>query len=378
MMKKYLVTAAIIGVVGFGIYNKVYIPKHTFKTTTAQNGDISVKVNGVGNVGAKNIYQIGSLYGGKVESFSLNEGDFIKKGDLIATIDSVDLKDKIAELSATINKIKSDIKSLKISKQSAIVQYNYQKEIYNKNRKLYKKGAISELDFQKYKTNKDVARLTIDSFNTKIASLNSQLNQVTFSKNGLEKRLAQYIIKAPVDGYITKKYISNYQIIMPNQTLVQIVNPKDVWVKTYIDTRISGEVKINNTATIKLRSSNKLYKGKVSNIKPINNSVTNEREVDVSFDNLPIPFYLEEQASVTIDIKQLKDIVKVPSRALSTYNEKSGVWILNNNKVHFKPLKILAYENKSVATKDINTNVKLVLPDPKKKALKEGMKIYND
>jgi len=378
MMKKYLVIAAIAGVVGFTAYNKVYIPKHTFQTTTLSKGDMSVKINGIGNVGAKEIYNIGSLYGGKVDSFNLNEGDFIKKGTLISQIDSIDLKDKIAELDATINKIKSDIKSSQINKQSAVVQYKYQKVIYNKNRQLFKRGSISELDFQKYKTNNDVAKLNVDSFNAKISSLNSQLNQIKSSKSGLEKRLSQYTIIAPIDGYITKKYISNFQIIMPNQNLLQIVNTKDVWVKTFIDTRISGEIKIGDSASIKLRSSNKVYEGKVVNIKPINNSVTNEREVDVSFNNLPIPFYLEEQASVSIDTKQLKDIIKIPLKYITIYKEKNGVWVQKGSTVNFKEIKALAYSDKFVATKDVSINDKLVLEDPNKKALKNGMKIYND
>jgi len=377
-MKKYLIYGILIAILGFGFYNKIYIPKHTFKTTIATVGNINLKVNGIGNVGAKEIYKIGSVYGGKVLSFIVNEGDFIKKGTTIAQIDSIDLSDKIAEQIVSIEKIRSDIKALKLDKKGANTTFHYQDEIFKKNQKLYKKGAISELDFKKYKTNKDVANLQVRSLSSKIDSLYIQIKQIKINTKGLKEKLARYTIISPVDGYITKKYISNFAIINPNQTLIDIVNPKDVWIETHIDTRISGDVKVGDIATINLRSSNIKYNGKVKNIKPINNSVTNEREIDISFDNLPIPFYLEEQAIVDIHIKQLKDIFKVPNKALAIYDEVNGVWTVKNNIVNFKPLKILAYDTKYAATKDIKITDIFIIPNPKKKTLTNGMKIYND
>lgn len=374
-MKKYIIYIAVIALIGFGIYKKIYIPKHTYEVTQAQKSNINIKVNGVGNVGAKDIYKIGSVYGGKVLNLNINEGEFIKKGTLIANIDSVDLQDKLDEQVALLDKLNSDIKSLKIEKQSATTSYNYQYELYIKNSKLYKKHAISQLDFKKYRTNKDVAALQISSIKAKIESLNNQMKQLKASINGLKQRLQRYTIISPVDGYVVKKYISNFQIISPNQAIIDIVDPKDVWVKTYVDTRMSGDVNIGAKAMIKLRSASKKVPGHVVNIKPINNSVTNEREIDVAFDNLPIPFYLEEQAVVNINTKDLKDVITVPTKVLTVYKEKTGVFILKNKKVKFIPLDIIAYQDKEVAVKKFDINNKIVIPNPKNKPLKDDMSI---
>jgi len=377
-MKKYLIYTIIVILIGFGFYNIIYKPKHTFQTTQATISDMSVSVNGVGNVGARDIYKVGSVYGGKVLAFNVQEGDFIKKDELVAIVDSVDLKDKISEQEANIKKLQNDIKALKLDKQSAITQYNYQEDIFERNQNLFKKGAISELEFKKFKTDRDVAKLLVESLSSKIDALYSQITQIDANTKGLKARLSRYTILAPIDGYVTKKLISAYQIINPNQTLIEIVNPDDVWVATYIDTRISGEINIGKSATIKLRSSNKKYSAKVINIKPVNNSVTNEREIDVSFDNLPIPFYLEEQAIVDIKIRELYSVAKVPISALTIYEEKDGVWLVENNRAKFKPLNILAFDKQSAATKDITQKDILIIPNPKKITLENGMKIYYD
>ncbi len=375
---KYIIYIVFIAIASFGFYKKVFIPKHTFTTLYPTKGSIDIKVNGVGNISAKNIYKIGSLYGGKILDFNIQEGEYINKDILIANIDSVDLTDKIDEQKALKAKLLNDINSLKVDKLSAKVNFDYQNELFNKNKKLYKLHSISSLDYQKYLTARDTAKLKIDSIDTNIVSLKEQIKQVVAGISGLDKILTHYVIKAPVSGYVTKKLVVNFQIIQPNQTLIEIVNPKDVWVKTFIDTRISGKVKIGDKASIKLRSSDKIYRAKVVNINPINNAITYEREIDIAFDNLPIPFYLEEQATVKVDIKTLKNIVKVPTNALGIYKEQNGVWILDGDKVRFKPLKILAYEGKMAAVKGVSVDEKLVVPDPSKKSLSEGMKIYHD
>jgi multidrug resistance efflux pump len=308
-MKKYLLLLLIIGIGGFFIYNKIYIPKHTFKTISAQKSDMTIKVSGTGKVGAKNIYKISSLYGGEIFDFNINEGDFIEKGKLIAKIDSVDLKDKIDEQKAMIKKLQYDIKALYNDMQSLKVKYNYQKEVYQKNKKLFLGKSISALEFEKYKTDYEIAKIAVDTIDLKIKSLKAQITQIQTNIKALKKRLSKYEIRSNISGFVIKKYVSNHQIVMPSQVLIEVVSPNDVWVETFIDTRVSGEVKIGNKATIKLRSKDKILHGKVVNIKPINNAITYEREIDIGFDNLPIPFYMQEQAIIDIKIKKLNNII---------------------------------------------------------------------
>ena len=378
-MKKYIIYIVIAAIAGFAVYKKVYIPKHTYETTTAVKADMDVRVNGVGNVGAKNIYKIGSVYGGKVLDLTISEGEFIKQGTIIATIDSIDLKNKIDEAIAILEKAQSDSETLTIDEQSAMVSYAYENEIFIKNKKLYKRGSLSELSYKKYQVSKDIANLKIAIIKSQIISLDKQMKQMNANINGLKERLLRYTVVAPVDGYVVKKSIANYQIISANQTILEIVNPKDVWVETYVDTRMSGDIKIGDKAMIKLRSSTQKVSGSVVNIKPINNRVTNEREVDVAFDNLAVPFYLEEQASVAISTGKLFDIIKIPTKILVIHKEKTGVWVLNEkHKAEFVALDILAYQKRHAAVKKFDISRKILIPHPSKKPLSNGMKIIND
>jgi len=375
-MKKLLLIIPLLLLITLLLYQKVFIPKHTFKTLTLQRGDMKRTIHGIGYMGAKDHYKIGSIYGGVVQDFNLNEGDFITKGTPIATIDSVDLEDKITELNTTLAKLQTDRASLQIDKESARIAADYQALLFHKNTLLYQKKAISTLSFENFKTNSLIASLKVKSLAFKLTSLQHQEEQLQASLSGLTKRLARYRILSPIDGYITKKFISNHQTILPNQTLLEVVNPKDVWLEASIDTRISGAIKIGDRATIQLRSTPTPYQGYVSHIKPINNRVTNEREVTLSFKTLPTPFYLEEQATLTIEVQTLSDIVKIPNHLLVAYNRQQGVWIYQEGHVHFKPLRELTHGEAFSATTLLQGGERVVIPDSTKKTLVEGLAIY--
>lgn len=372
---KYAVLTVIAAGAGLLFYKKVYIPKHTFKTTTVQKADMKVKIEGVGNVGSENIYKVSAVFGGRVNDFNISVGEYVNKNQLIAKIDSVDLNKQIQSIKENIKVIKANIQSLKADKESSYKDYLYQEDVLKKNRKLYQKKAISELEYRKYLTNRDVAKLKVSSIGQKIVSLQNQIKQSEANIAALEEKLKRYTIKAPVSGYVTKKYISNHDVIGNSQPIIDVVSPKDVWVDTFIDTRISGGVKINDKAFIHLRSGKNL-KGYVYKINPVNNAVTNEREIFVKFNKTPVPFYLNEQAIVNIKTADLKNMNTIPAKAIAFYSQKEGVWILKNGKAHFIPVKILARSGNKVAID--KGDITVIIPDPKKKTLKEGMKIYND
>jgi RND family efflux transporter MFP subunit len=372
---KYAVFIIIAAGAGLLFYKKVYVPNHTFKIITAKKADMNIKIEGVGNVGSEDTYKVSAVFGGRVNDFNISIGQFIKKNRLIAKIDSIDLNKQIKSIKENINVVKASIQSLKADKESAYKDYLYQEDVLKKNTKLYQKKAISELEYKKYLTNRDVAKLKVNSLGEKIVSLQNQIKQSEANIAALEEKLKRYTIKAPVSGYVTKKYISNYDTVGNFQPVIEIVSPKDVWVDTFIDTRISGGVKINDKAVIHLRSGADL-KGYVYKINPVNNAVTNEREIFVKFNKTPVPFYINEQATVNIKTANLKNMNTIPVKAVAFYSQKEGVWILKDGKAHFIPVKILAHSGNMVAIE--KSGLKIIMPDPKKKTLKEGMKIYND
>jgi multidrug efflux pump subunit AcrA (membrane-fusion protein) len=124
-MKTLLKYIAIALVVGFGVitfYKKVYIPKTTYETLSASRGDLSVEVFGIGNVDAEHIYSITSQTGGKILNLYTDEGKWVKKGDVLVKIDSIDIPQQLKEAQIAVQKASSEANATKKELKSLYAQ----------------------------------------------------------------------------------------------------------------------------------------------------------------------------------------------------------------------------------------------------------------
>ena len=376
-MVKYMIFTVLIIVTGVVFYNKVYIPKHTFETVSPSRGDLNKEIFGIGEVGAKNIYSINAQTGGKILQITTDEGQWVKKGDLLVVVDSVDLPQLISEAKMSVYKANSELEAAQKELDALLAQKVFIKLTYERYKKLKEKAFVSQSEYDKAKSDMDVVNANIRSSKARIDSSKTEVVRLKKALEALHVKLSRYKIYAPVDGYVISKDVEVAQSVVPTQPILKIVDAKTVWIKAYIDEKISGDIKVGQKASIRLRSqSDKKINGHVSRIVAQSDAVTQEREVDVSFDTLPIPFYVNEQAEVLITTKQFKNILKIPADLIVYQDEKAGVWIEQNKHAHFLHIKIIALTDKEAAVENLNENTQLLVADKNKKSFFESMRIY--
>ncbi|WP_457746228.1 efflux RND transporter periplasmic adaptor subunit [Sulfurimonas sp.] len=374
---KYLIGLGVIFLIGVVFYNKVYIPKTTYEKISPTKGSLDVEVFGIGNVGAKNIYVINSQTGGKILQIFTDEGKWVKEGDLLVSIDSVDMPQLLEEAKISVQKAKAELIASQKELDSLGAQKNLAQVTYDRYAKLKAQSFASQSEYDKAKA--DLKAITAQMAVTRahIESAKTEIKRAQKAVEALEVKLSRYKIYAPVDGYVIKKYVEPAQSVTLSAPILEIVDPKTVWIKAYIDERISGDVKVGQRAKIKLRSQDtKQFDGYVKRIVAQSDAVTGEREVDVAFETLPIPFYINEQAEVKIATQYFRDVVKIPAKLLIHKDDKSGVWIENDSIAHFKSLKVLGIGTNEAAVEGVDIYTKLLIVGEKNKALKEGMRVH--
>jgi RND family efflux transporter MFP subunit len=379
MKKTYKNILIAVGVLAAGalFYNKVYIPKTTYERITPTVGEMKTEVFGIGNVGAKHLYSITAQTGGRILAIHTDEGEWVKKGDLLIQIDSVDIPQLLEESKIAAKKAESEYIATEKEMQSLVAQKHLAEITYRRYLKLKERSFASKAEFDKAKADLDVITAQIAATKAHITSAGMEVDRAKKSIAGLEEKLSRYKIYAPIDGYVIARKAEVAQSVLPSQVILQIVSPEDIWVKAYIDEKLSGSIKVGQHADIKLRSQyERVFKGYVKRIVAESDPVTQEREVDVAFNKVPIPFYINEQAEVTISSKTYKDAIKIPAKALTYYQEKPGVWTAQDGRAHFIPVKILTRDHHQVAVEGIDKDTEILLESPKKKPIKEGSRVH--
>ena len=374
---KYIVIALVVLLSAIFFYNKVYIPKTTYKIISPVKGKLKVSIRGIGNIGAKNIYAITAQTGGKILSIHTDIGLKVKKGELLIEMDGVDLPEQLSIAHASLQKANYDIKA----SQSELLNQKAQKKLlqitYERYAKLKKQKFASQSEFDKAKTDLESIDATISASMAHINSAKAAALIALRNINALKTKINRLKVYAPVDGYVISKKAEVAQNILPATPILEVVDTNTLWVETKIDERISSKIKVGQNANIRLRSqANKIYKGKVKRVNAISDAVTLEREIDVAFSNIPEPFYINEQAEVTIEIKTFTDVVKIPLKVLVQNDGVMSAWVVQNSKAHFIAIKKIAQNDNEMAVENLTTKTKLIVPDTHKKPLKDGMKIH--
>ncbi len=376
-MIKYIIglVALILGVTLF--YTKVYLPKTTFKVVKAKEGVLEESVRGIGNVGAKNIYNITAQSGGKILEILSDEGEWVKKGDLLVVMDGVDLAEQLEVAQANLTKAKYDLLGYESELTNLKAQEVLLQTTYNRYRKLKEQNFVSQAEYDKANTDLQSIKASISA---SISHTNAaKANIVVAQKNiqVVQARVDRLKVYAPIDGYVIAKEVEVAQDVTPSTTLLQIVDPKTLWVKTKIDERVSAQIKLGQSATITLRSQpKKVYKGVVKRVVSVSDGVTLEREIDVAFITLPQPFFINEQAEVNIGVKRYVHVVKIPSNVVVQEGGILGVWIVENNQVTFQKIDMIGQNDDAIAVSNIAKHTQIVIPNKNKKTLKNGMKIH--
>jgi RND family efflux transporter MFP subunit len=375
---KYTLIAAAIIAGGVLFYKKVYVVKSTFEMTQPTKGDLKVSIRGIGNVDAKNIYAITAQSGGRIEEIHFDEGMWVKKGDLLLSIDAVELPSLLGEAKASLKKASHEASSTKENTLSLEAQNVLLEATHERYKKLLEQKFVSQAEYDKAKSDLDNIKAQINSQRAKIASAASEEQRMQKNIEALQTKLERLKVYAPVNGYIISKEAEKASYVLPSTVIFKIVDPTTLWVRANIDERVAQSVKVGQNASIKLRSKpNEKLKGTLERVVAMSNAVTLEREVNIGFDTTPETFYINEQAEVAIQIATHKDVLKVPLKLLAKYEGKKGLWVAEGEKAYFKEVSVLAQNDEEAAIgSGIEMGAELLVTKINNKPLSDGMKIF--
>lgn len=374
---KYLLMLLIVTAVALVFYTKVYVPKHTFKTMRASSGQLREVVQGIGNVNALHIYAITAQTGGKILKILTDEGQWVKKGELLIVLDGVDLPQQLAMAKANLSKANYEVTALQSELKNQQANKDLLQLTYNRYQRLNQQGFITKAEYDKALADLQGIGAAISATSARIASGQAAVVVATKNIAVIQEKIARLQVFSPVDGYVIARTAEVAQYVQPATPVLQIVDPNSLWVEVRIDERVSASVKPGQQATIILRSQpDKPYRGVVKRIDAMTDSVTLERKINVTFTALPQPFFINEQAKVRIAIRQYKQVNKVPLVCVVQRQGKQGIWVVRQGRAHFIAITKIASNETTMAIAQDHSTATIIVPNLHKKSLREGMRIY--
>ena len=208
--------------------------------------DASNELTLFGNIEIRQV-DLSFLAGGQVSKLLKEEGDTVKKGELIATLDSRDYE-------ANYSKAIADVERTIALKNDAL-------EKYNRNAPLGASGAVSKQDIETLFNNKNKTQAEY-----KLAEANK-----TYAKNQLDYTK----LYAPENGIIMVRVVEPGSNVQKGQPVYTMAKTNPVWVRAYVNEKDLGNIKYGQgvnvyTDTVNPQTGKKReYKGQIGYISPV-------------------------------------------------------------------------------------------------------------
>ncbi|MBE0514168.1 MAG: efflux RND transporter periplasmic adaptor subunit [Sulfurimonas sp.] len=195
---------------------------------------------------------IASKIPGRLVEVYVNEGDIVKKGQMLAKLDS-------KELDANLRLSEAQTKQTKEAKNHALAVYEQRKsefELSEQNfiraQNLYKKDAISQLSFQQSQSAYKSAKAALQAAKADIAQMEASITSAKAQYDAIKVNIDESTLYAPTEGRILYKLIQNGEVVGGGQNVLVLLDLLNTYMTIFLPTSQAGLINYGSEARIVL------------------------------------------------------------------------------------------------------------------------------
>ncbi|MGA6982317.1 MAG: efflux RND transporter periplasmic adaptor subunit [Candidatus Sulfotelmatobacter sp.] len=316
------------------------------KLAKVEKGDLAKSVVATGKVTPITKVEVKSKASGIVKKLLVDYGDRVKKGQLLAQLDKVEIEAQVAQSRAALDAAEANLSSSEADFQRAKVDAEgpdvpLLKRSYDRAIGMAKDGVVSasalddaDRSYVMALNKQNVAKAQVTVLKAKIAQSRAQVAEDQANLKQLDEQLSYTDIVSPIDGIVLSRdvemgdAVSSILVLGSSATLVMTLgDTSEVYVKGKVDESDIGKVYLGQPARIKVESfKDKTFYGKVTKISPMGVEKDNVTtfEVRVSIQNPGGELKAEMTANAEIILEEHKNVLQIPEGAIIYDKDKKS------------------------------------------------------
>jgi membrane fusion protein (multidrug efflux system) len=246
------------------------------------------KIQSTGTIMANEEVELRSEISGKISQIFFKEGDRVKKGQVLVRINDDELQAQLKRL-----------------------EYNLQlnKDREYRQKRLLEKEAVSQQEY-------DIA---LNEVNT----INAELQQ-------LKAVIARYAIRAPFNGVIGLRYVSEGSYVSPTAQIAFMQDIDRVKIEFSVPEKYAEQVKEGNKIQFTINGKDKAYEGTVYAVEPRIDLATRSLRIRAISPNQERELIPGAFAKVQLTLQTIEDALLIPTEALIPELQGQKVFLFKN------------------------------------------------
>jgi HlyD family secretion protein len=349
---------------------------------------------------------VGAKIPGRIERMLVDEGDTVRAGQVVATLEDTDMRqvlqssqakveaDRMMEQSARAMEVaaRATEQSARAMEQERRATGYQTGRAWEREKHLVATGAVSQEEADRYEERDRMAASAITAAVADIAAAHAQIEaagarvraaQSEIAASEANVRLQQFNLSQTkiftyVSGIVTDRPKRSGDSIVSGEAVVRVADPKVILVEAYLDERLAGKIRVGQSATVILRGRPKEpIAGRVYRVRPQADPAAEEMTVEIAFPLPAAELQIGQWADVYVAVSQTKNALIVPKTAVMTMGDDRSVLVVgDDNRVRQVKVEPVSSSPRSMvmAVKGDIKNGEWVLTEPM--GIKPGQKIH--
>lgn len=276
-------------------------------------------------------------------------GQQVRKGDVLATIDSNELQSASEQARAQLLSIQAELDRQKIvSRQSALrarqqvdllgLRLQAAKRALARNERTFNEGLSNKTDLEAAQDAVHIAEMELAqasreldlSKETTSFEVQTRAQQVVSQQSraaDLARRVDELTIRAPFDGMVASVAVQDRDAVSPNQAILTVVNLDALELEVALPEEYAGETAIGTPATIAFNG--REYQGRVTAVSP--EVIANQVAATVAFVEQPVGLKQSQRLSTRLVFESKKNVLKVARGAFVDAGGGRSAWVVDGD-----------------------------------------------
>lgn len=238
----------------------------------AQRRTIVETVTASGKVYPEVEVKISPDISGEITELNVQEGDSVKKGQVLARIYADIYSSQRDEAAARVTQSQATVANSQAALQALKAQLEQDKTAYERNKELYDQKVISKAELEQYETKYRTSQAQYNAALQNIRSLQAGTQSSRTSLEAANKNLSRTTLTAPMDGIISSLSVKEGERVAGNSfnvgtEMMRVADMSTLEVRVDVGENDIVKVSIGDSADVEVEAyNNRKFKGVVTQI----------------------------------------------------------------------------------------------------------------
>jgi multidrug efflux system membrane fusion protein len=301
--------------------------------------NVPVEVQVIGNVEAYSTISVKAQVAGQLTNAYFHEGDFVKKGDLLFTIDPRPLQAALNQAEATLAKDQASLGQFQANLARDSAQMRYTESQATRFAELFKNGIISKDQSEQVRANADAIAQAVQADKAAIESAKAAIGASNAAVENARVQLGFTSIRSPITGRTGNLTVKAGNVVTANNMELMTINEVEPIYVTFSvpEAQLTAIKKYMAQGKLQVRAQPQDDAAAVEtgNLTFVDNAVdmtTGTIRLKGTFQNTDHKLWPGQFVRVTLRLTTQANALVVPNQAVQTGQSGSFVYVVKEDR----------------------------------------------